>query len=39
MSLAEPTIGRPRAEQLVACVAALDELHSLDELTRLCLPV
>jgi 2-methylcitrate dehydratase PrpD len=39
MSLAEPTIGRARAEQLVACVAALDELRSLGELTRLCLPV
>jgi len=38
MSLAEPVIGRSRAEQLAACVAALDELGSLDELTRLCVP-
>jgi 2-methylcitrate dehydratase PrpD len=36
MSLAEPVIGRSRAEQLIACVASLDELGSLDELTRLC---
>lgn len=38
MSLAEPVIGRSRAEQLIACVASLDELRSLDELTRLCVP-
>jgi 2-methylcitrate dehydratase PrpD len=38
MSLAEPVIGRSRAAQLVACVASLDELGSLDELTRLCVP-
>jgi len=38
MSLAEPVIRRSRAEQLVACVASLDELGSLDELTRLCVP-
>ena len=38
MSLAEPVVGRSRAERLVACVAALDGLGSLDELTRLCLP-
>jgi 2-methylcitrate dehydratase PrpD len=38
MTLAEPVVGRSRAEQLVACVAALDGLGSLDELTRLCVP-
>jgi hypothetical protein len=38
MSLAEPVLGRSRAEQLVACVAGLDELASLDDLTRLCVP-
>ena len=38
MSLAEPVVGPSRAERLVACVAALDRLGSLDELTRLCVP-
>jgi 2-methylcitrate dehydratase PrpD len=38
MSLAEPVIGRSGAERLVAGIAALDGLGSLDELTRLCVP-
>ena len=38
MSLAEPVVGRSRAERLVASVSALDSLASLDELTELCVP-
>jgi len=38
LSLAEPIVGLSRAERIVACVAALDDLRSLDELTRLCVP-
>src|SRR5690348_9441973 len=38
MSLAVPIVGRSRAEQIAAGVAALGDLRSLDELTRLCVP-
>ena len=39
LSLAAPVLGDKQAEQLAAAVAAVDELGSIAELTRLCVPV
>jgi 2-methylcitrate dehydratase PrpD len=38
LSLAAPVLGEKQAEQLAAAVAAVDELGSIAELTRLCVP-
>ena len=38
MSLATPVLGKPQAERLLAAIAGLDEMASVAELTRYCVP-
>jgi 2-methylcitrate dehydratase PrpD len=38
MSLATPVLGKPQAERLLAAVASLDEMASVAELKRYCVP-